>query len=98
MLEPLLRFTATGVYPHAWASHNLGWSYPNATGHPDGSDPAYYIEESGNSLIMAMTYARGANDNSKLEQYYDVLKGWADYLVGDSYYPRQQGTSSDFGR
>ena len=24
LLEPLLRFTATGVYPHAWASHNLG--------------------------------------------------------------------------
>lgn len=40
---------------------------------------------------MAMAYARAANDNSQLGQYYDVLKGWANYLVEDSYYPRQQG-------
>lgn len=60
-------------------------------GHPLGNDPGYYLEESGNALIMAASHARGSRDNTQIAQYYDVLVGWSNYLVNDSYYPRQQG-------
>jgi len=34
--------------------HDLGSSYPNATGHPDGNDEYMPVEECGNMLIMGL--------------------------------------------
>lgn len=36
LLEPLLRYQATGLYPNPWAAHDIGSSYPQAVGHNDG--------------------------------------------------------------
>jgi hypothetical protein len=34
--------------------HDLGSSFPNATGHPDGRDEYMPVEECGNMLIMGL--------------------------------------------
>lgn len=38
MLDPLYENQESGHYPNQYAMHDLGSHYPNATGHPDGSD------------------------------------------------------------
>jgi hypothetical protein len=38
-------------------------------GHNDGNDEAMPVEESGNMVIMALSYALKTGDNSHLQQY-----------------------------
>ena len=54
LLEPLLEHTLSGQYPNKYAMHDLGSSFPNATGHPDGRDEYMPVEECGNILIMGL--------------------------------------------
>jgi Domain of unknown function (DUF4965) len=37
LLEPLFLHQEAGLYPNKYSMHDLGSSFPNATGHPDGS-------------------------------------------------------------
>lgn len=57
LLEPLLEHMLSGQYPNKYAMHDIGASYPNATGHPDGNDEYMPVEECGNILIMGMALA-----------------------------------------
>ncbi|EPS39524.1 hypothetical protein H072_6630 [Dactylellina haptotyla CBS 200.50] len=52
LLEPLLEHQSAGLYPNDYSMHDLGSSFPNATGHPDGRDEYMPVEECGNMLIM----------------------------------------------
>lgn len=54
MLEPIIEYTLSGQYPNKYALHDLGSSFPNATGHPDGNDEYMPVEECGNILIMGL--------------------------------------------
>jgi len=36
LLEPLFLHQEAGLYPNKYSIHDLGSSFPNATGHPDG--------------------------------------------------------------
>ncbi|GAM90262.1 hypothetical protein ANO11243_083040 [Dothideomycetidae sp. 11243] len=54
LLEPLLEHTLSGQYPNDYAMHDLGASYPNLTGHPDGRDEYMPVEECGNIIIMGL--------------------------------------------
>jgi Domain of unknown function (DUF1793)/Domain of unknown function (DUF4965)/Domain of unknown function (DUF5127) len=54
MLEPLIEHTLSGQYPNKYAMHDIGSSFPNATGHPDGHDEYMPVEECGNILIMGL--------------------------------------------
>ena len=54
MLEPLIEHTLSGQYPNKYAMHDIGSSFPNATGHPDGYDEYMPVEECGNILIMGL--------------------------------------------
>ena len=54
LLEPILEYTLSGQYPNKYALHDLGSSFPNATGHPDGNDEYMPVEECGNILIMGL--------------------------------------------
>ena len=96
MLEPILRYTASGRYPNAWALHDLGPTYPKATGHDDGKDEAMFVEESAGMLIMEAAYVMATGDTSQLEQYYSTFKGWADFLLDEALFPRAQVSSDDF--
>lgn len=54
MLEPTIEHTLSGQYPRKNAMHDLGYHFPNATGHPDGNDEYMPVEECGNILIMGL--------------------------------------------
>lgn len=57
LLEPLIEHMLSGQYPNAYAMHDLGTHFPNATGHPDGNDEYMPVEECGNILIMGLAIA-----------------------------------------
>ncbi|KAI0327102.1 DUF1793-domain-containing protein [Cubamyces sp. BRFM 1775] len=96
LLQPLLAYQATGQYPNAWAAHDIGSNYPNATGHNDGKDLALPVEETGNMLIMTLSYTQRTNDTSLVSSYYDLLDRWAQYLVQNSLAPPNQFSSDVF--
>ncbi|RPA80187.1 DUF1793-domain-containing protein [Ascobolus immersus RN42] len=58
LLEPLLEHQDAGLYPNKYSMHDLGAHFPNATGHSDGRDEEMPVEECGNMLIMALSYAQ----------------------------------------
>jgi hypothetical protein len=76
--------------------HDVGSSYPNATGHPLGNDEAQPLEECGNMLIMTLAYAQAQNDIPYLSQNYNILKQWTQYLVAEALIPADQISTDDF--
>jgi hypothetical protein len=99
ILEPLLDYAENGGWPKVFAEHDLGSSYPNATGHNDGNEEDMPVEESANMLIMCA--ARAAHlDGTARTQYatghYRILKQWADYLVDNALDPGFQNQTDDF--
>ena len=53
-LEPIIEHTLSGQYPNKYAPHDIGYHFPNATGHPDGRDEYMPVEECGNILILGL--------------------------------------------
>ncbi|KAJ7044481.1 DUF1793-domain-containing protein [Mycena alexandri] len=96
LLEGLFRYQATGLYPNPWSTHDLGASYPKALGHNDGLDEAMPVEESGNMVIMALSYAQKSGDISQLQRYSALLNQWTGFLITDSLIPANQISTDDF--
>ncbi|KAG6821602.1 hypothetical protein H0H93_000111 [Arthromyces matolae] len=96
LLEGLFRYQASGLYPNKWSVHDLGSSYPKALGHNSGDDEAMPVEESGNMLIMALSYAQKTGDNSHLQKYTSLLNQWTQFLITDSLIPANQLSTDDF--
>ncbi|KAJ7658891.1 hypothetical protein B0H17DRAFT_345172 [Mycena rosella] len=96
LLEPLLRYQASGQYPNKWSIHDMGPHYPRASGHQDGLDEAMPVEESGNMLIMALAFARKTGDNSQLKRYRELFDQWTQFLIEDSLIPAGQLSTDDF--
>ena len=96
LLDPLFENQESGQYPNMYSMHDLGSSYPNATGHPDGNDEAQPLEECGNMLIMTLAYAQRTNDNAYLSAHYNILKQWTGYLIAEALIPANQISTDDF--
>jgi len=99
LLDPILAYSESGNWPKTFCVHDLGSSYPNATGHNDGNEEDMPIEESANMLIMTSAYlhAAGASDaNAYAQAHYKILKQWADYLVPNTLDPANQNQTDDF--
>ncbi|KAG9084624.1 hypothetical protein FS749_005086, partial [Ceratobasidium sp. UAMH 11750] len=96
LLEPLFQYQQTGLYPNKWSIHDIGASYPKATGHNDGGDESMPVEESGNMLIMALSYTRATKDTSMIARNYNLLTQWTQFLVNDSLIPAEQLSTDDF--
>jgi Domain of unknown function (DUF4965)/Domain of unknown function (DUF1793)/Domain of unknown function (DUF5127) len=99
LLEPLLAYAETGGWPKTFAEHDLGSSYPVASGHNDGQEEDMPVEESGNMLIMAAAYLRrasAADAATFAKAHYQILKQWADYLVANLPDPGFQNQTDDF--
>ncbi|KAJ3931095.1 MAG: hypothetical protein NXY57DRAFT_941060 [Lentinula lateritia] len=96
LLEGLLAYQATGQYPNKWSVHDLGATYPKAVGHNDGQDEAMPVEESGNMVIMALSYAIKSGDTSQLAKYESLLDQWTQFLIEDSLVPNNQLSTDDF--
>ncbi|KAJ3489251.1 hypothetical protein NLI96_g2242 [Meripilus lineatus] len=95
-LAPLLEYQASGQYPNLWAVHDLGRPYPQALGHNDGQDTQMPIEESGNMLIMTLSYTLRTNDTSLVTRYFSLLDQWAKYLVTNTIAPANQLSTDTF--
>ena len=96
LLDPLFQNQEAGLYPNTYSMHDIGAHYPNATGYPAGNDEAMPLEESGNMIIMTLTYYAITKDTSYLEQHYKLLSQWAEYLVADALIPANQASTDDF--
>lgn len=46
--------------------------------------------ESGNMLIMSLSYTRATNDKSLITKNYNLLDQWTQFLVNDSLIPAEQ--------
>ncbi|KZV98208.1 DUF1793-domain-containing protein [Exidia glandulosa HHB12029] len=96
LLDGLFQYQATGLYPNKWSVHDLGSHYPKALGHNDGGDEAMPVEESGNMVIMALSYAQKTGDLSQLRTYFGLLDQWTQFLITDSLIPANQISTDDF--
>jgi hypothetical protein len=96
ILDPLFINQEAGYWPYQFSIHDLGFAFPNATGHNDGNDEMQPLEECGDMLIMTLAYAQRTNDNAYLAQHYEILKQWNNYLVNDSLIPANQISTDDF--
>lgn len=96
VMDPLYENQEAGKYPNTYAMHDLGSSYPNATGHNDGKDEAMPLEECGNMVIMTLAYALKSGNSNYLGTHYSLLKKWTGYLVEDALYPANQISTDDF--
>ena len=97
LLDPLFENEESGQWPEPYSIHDIGSVYPNATGHADGIEENMPVEESGNMLIMALAYAQKSGDTDYLDQHYEILNQWADYLIdNDSVIPFYQLSTDDF--
>ena len=99
LLDPVLTYTESGLWPEVYCVHDIGASYPNATGHNDGGGENMPIEESGNMLLMAAAYLN-ATDSADAAAFalknYKILKQWANYLISTTLYPGNQLSTDDF--
>lgn len=83
ILAPILHYVESGLWPQTYCVHDLGSSYPNASGHNDGGGENMPVEETANMLIMAAAYVLqlSASDASTYSNaHYTIFKQWADYL------------------
>ncbi|KAK6612858.1 hypothetical protein ACHAPF_006859 [Botrytis cinerea] len=95
-LKPLFENQETGRYPNTYSMHDLGSAYPNATGHSAGDDEEMPLEECGNMLIMSLSYFRASNDTEFLNDHYEILDQWTQYLVASALIPANQLSTDDF--
>ena len=96
LLEPLLINQASGHYPNTYPMHDLGSSFPNATGHEAGNDEYMPVEEGGNMLIMQAAYYQKTQDADFLSTYYNLTKQWTGYLIDEALMPGNQVSTDDF--
>ncbi|PBP15938.1 hypothetical protein BUE80_DR013284 [Diplocarpon rosae] len=96
LLDPLFENQEAGRFPQKYSLHDLGANYPRAIGHPSGDGEPMPLEECGNMLILVLSYAQRANDNTYLASHYSILKQWTAYLVDESLIPANQLSTDDF--
>ncbi len=97
LLAPILVYAESGDWPELYAPHDLGASYPNATGHNDGGGENMPVEESANMLLMSAAYLQAApTDIAFANSHYPILRQWAEYLVGNALDPNLQNQTDDF--
>ncbi|OCL03285.1 DUF1793-domain-containing protein [Glonium stellatum] len=95
-LNPLLQNQEGGFYPNGYSMHDLGSSFPNATGHVEGNDEYMPVEESGNMILMAYAYYKFTGNAGWIQQHYNLLKQFAQYLIQFSLVPGIQLSTDDF--
>ncbi|KAM0751572.1 glutaminase GtaA [Meredithblackwellia eburnea MCA 4105] len=95
LLEPLMLYSVSGLYPNRWTVHDLG-TYPNATGYNGGNDEPMPVEEAGNMLWMILAYYQLTKDVAWVSKYYDILTQWTTYLIEDGLVPAEQLSTDDF--
>jgi hypothetical protein len=96
LLDPVYIVMENGLWPEEFSIHDIGFHYPNATGHASEETQEMPVEESGNMLILSLAYAQKTGDTAYLTQHYDLLRQWTDYLVSNTLIPASQQSTDDF--
>ncbi|KAF8995301.1 hypothetical protein BDQ17DRAFT_1430456 [Cyathus striatus] len=86
LLEPLLEYQTSSDYKNAYAAPDLGNAYPKVQGNSSDTTELA-LENCGNMLIMMLAHTLKSGDGSLIYHYYDLLKGWADYLEMNTLHP-----------
>ena len=84
MIEPVIAYSESGKWPQLFAPHDLGSTYPNATGHNDGGGENMPVEETANMLIMADAYMQHVPKQEAAayaNAHYAIFHQWATYLT-----------------
>ncbi len=84
LIAPLVAYAESGNWPSLYSPHDIGSTYPNATGHNTGGGENMPVEETANMLIMADAYMQrtsAATAASYATAHYALFKQWADYLL-----------------
>ena len=83
LLEPLLEHQLSGQYPNKYAMHDLGYHFPNETGHANGIDEYMPVEECGDMLIMGLALANSLSygDEKKAQSLWSALGNSEPYWV-----------------
>jgi hypothetical protein len=95
LLEPMMKYLAAGRWHKPYVIHDMGSHYPNAVGHDDQQAEPMPIEECGNLMVLILAYVRATGDEAWAAQYFDILKGYADYLVENGIDIAEQLSSND---
>jgi hypothetical protein len=101
LLDPLLAYAESGLWPQVFSEHDIGASYPNAAGHNDGGGENMPVEESANMLLMMAAYAQRAtpaNGQAYAKAHYRVATQWASFLATNGLDPTgaNNPTTDDF--
>ena len=84
LIAPVIFYAESGQWPQLFAPHDLGSTYPNATGHNDGGGENMPVEETANMLIMADAYMQHVPKQEAAayaNAHYAIFKQWATYLT-----------------
>lgn len=94
LITPVFEYMGTDAYTKKYAVHELGRSYPNATGHPyDGEEMP--IEESGNMIILTYAYQTATGNTDLADTYAAQLAQYATYIHENGLYPVAQLSLND---
>ena len=99
LVAPHIEYAESGRWPLEFAAHDLGASYPNASGHDDGGGENMPVEESANLVLMTAAYlaaAPGAESSDYVSAHYAILQKWTKYLVANALDPGFQNQTDDF--
>lgn len=100
VLAPIFDYVENHGYPKEFAPHDLGASYPNATGHLSGTgEEDMPVEESANMVIMVaavLPRLPPAEAAAYAQSHYRLLRQWAQYLITALPDPGNQNQTDDF--
>ncbi len=103
MIRPIAKYACSKEWPFDFVPHDVG-RYPVSNGQVYGAvdgkqDPEMQmpLEECGNLLLCTLSAVKfGAKNTSFVDEYKDLLKKTADYLVKNGYDPALQICTDDF--
>ena len=107
LIAPVVFYCESGQWPALYAPHDLGSTYPNATGHNDGGGENMPVEETANMLIIAdayMQHVSSAEATVYANAHYALFRQWANYLLtvpagvpySNAVDPQYQNQTDDF--
>ncbi len=101
MLNPIFKLIEKGLWHYDFAPHDAG-RYPLVNGQvygmnkPDPLTKQMPVEECGNMILCVAALCHAEKDDTYFLDHFDLLKQWADYLIGSGFDPENQLCTDDF--
>ncbi|KAJ7600907.1 hypothetical protein C8J56DRAFT_1019909 [Mycena floridula] len=80
LLDPLLEYASSSLYPNRFSAPDLGSTYPLASGN-SSTESVQSIQDTGNMLFMTLAHATYSGDGRLLQKYNGLLTMWSEYLI-----------------